>query len=874
MKKRWFATVTAVVIPAVALLAVLWTIGANGSQPVLAADVPSVAPGVSEVSPPSAPEGAVSLAPVYVLDPELYIDPPNAQAYAHYIFLYQVTRSVPKESTLYVKFPQEQYDPNGDGLWDDSRIPNLTYDPGDLNLDKMLVSWAATRDDVFDSTDYTNIPAPVVSDSPFRSFAWRDPLVSWLEDGEVRLAIPTADLPEGYWVRVDFWGPPTAKSGEMDAGISNPGEQGNYCWYVATDEEVNFVEVCVDITTPTLEPVKEVNLDYAAPGNTLEYTIHIVNEGLTTTAHLTDVILSVLDHVPDSEWASSGEVWFDPDEDAINWFGEVPASGEVQISFEATVSRRAAVGQPIVNVAWIYDEGTGEEYELDVTTIVSTPFTGYDNAGWLPIDSCLFWECQWYECADPCEETLCPCDYGGLECPQVTEVRFTGDPVNLINGNLVHQIEDVRVKRGILPLHFQRTYNSLSSVPGPFGYGWTHPYNTWLSIEPPDGPRVYLYAHDGAVFQFDRNPDGSYSPPDGIHRTLTRVDDTWTLRYRNGLVQHFETVTSTITGGPVGRLTVIGDRHGNQVTLSYDANGDLTTITDSTGRTISLTYSAGRITQLTDPLGRAFAYQYSGGGDLVGVAYPDGAQAIYTYTAHLMTYRDDPWAPRGMAVVTYTYDTSSRVVRLDFLTGTQEIAYYAATTVFTDALGHTRIVPHDDQTNIPTVTDALGGVTGYTYDADHNITSRTDANGHTTTYTYDANGNLTSITDPLGHTTFYTYDLTYNRLTQVTNPLSRTTTYTYDANGNLLSVTDPMSGVTSYAYDGCCLPTVITDVNGHTTHYGYDGVGNLVVITDALGYTTVYTHDALGRRLSRTDVNGHTTGYAYDAASRVLTVTA
>jgi hypothetical protein len=72
---------------------------------------------------------------------------------------------------------------------------------------------------------------------------------------------------------------------------------------------------------------------------------------------------------------------------------------------------------------------------------------------------------------------------------------------------MVYQVEDVRVQGGPLPLRFQRSYNSLSLVNGPLGYGWTHPYHVWLSLEPPTEPgvypHVYLYAHDGAVFQFE-----------------------------------------------------------------------------------------------------------------------------------------------------------------------------------------------------------------------------------------------------------------------------------------------------------------------------------------------------------------------------------
>jgi YD repeat-containing protein len=191
---------------------------------------------------------------------------------------------------------------------------------------------------------------------------------------------------------------------------------------------------------------------------------------------------------------------------------------------------------------------------------------------------------------------------------------YTADPVNLLNGNLVYQIEDTRVESGLLSLRFQRSYNSLNLVYGPLGFGWTHPYNTWLSIEPGPEPDVYLYAHDGAVFHFTRNPDGTYSPPAGIHRVLAEyAPGRWSVGYRNGVVQYFEQVTSTIYGGPIGRLEQIQDAQtGVATSLSYDGFGDLVSITDSAGRSIHLAYDPTwhHIDSLIDPQGRIYAYQY------------------------------------------------------------------------------------------------------------------------------------------------------------------------------------------------------------------------------------------------------------------------
>ena len=158
---------------------------------------------------------------------------------------------------------------------------------------------------------------------------------------------------------------------------------------------------------------KLVSADFAAPGDTLEYTINIINAGSESAflASLEDVIPETLDFVEGSEWASSGVVWFA--DGILQWEGEVPPlGGEVQVRFHATVNPLAAAGQPIVNRATLYDWGTPGQFPLEATTIGTTHFTGFDNPGKIAVDGggiggeggCGPWECMWYECSDPCDE--------------------------------------------------------------------------------------------------------------------------------------------------------------------------------------------------------------------------------------------------------------------------------------------------------------------------------------------------------------------------------------------------------------------------------------------------------------------------------------
>lgn len=157
---------------------------------------------------------------------------------------------------------------------------------------------------------------------------------------------------------------------------------------------------------------KTVNLSRAAPGQILIYSIHVVSQAPgPAPGTVTDAIPEVVDYLPGTAWASQGEVWVE--EGVLHWQGIVPPLGEVMISFHATPNFLAPAGQPIANQAYIQDLLTGLGEWRQVTTYADTNFTGFDNTGKIALDggwgeggACGPWECDWYECAAPCEDGL------------------------------------------------------------------------------------------------------------------------------------------------------------------------------------------------------------------------------------------------------------------------------------------------------------------------------------------------------------------------------------------------------------------------------------------------------------------------------------
>jgi hypothetical protein len=139
-RKGWFVTGITLVFATVVLLGMLWTGGgirASGSQRALAADLPDA---TSAAAPDSGGSFALVQPDDQVQNLELHIDPATAWSGAHYIFLFQPGTPVPLTGVFEIQFPKAQYDPNGDGDYSDSLLPDLDYPEDNPRLAQMLIS--------------------------------------------------------------------------------------------------------------------------------------------------------------------------------------------------------------------------------------------------------------------------------------------------------------------------------------------------------------------------------------------------------------------------------------------------------------------------------------------------------------------------------------------------------------------------------------------------------------------------------------------------------------------------------------------------------------------------------------------------------------
>jgi RHS repeat-associated protein len=461
---------------------------------------------------------------------------------------------------------------------------------------------------------------------------------------------------------------------------------------------------------------------------------------------------------------------------------------------------------------------------------------------------------------------------------------YSGDPVDTAYGNFTESYTDLSIPGRGIPLQFARTYNSLmASSPGPLGYGWT--LNGLMSLSPPVGSGPATVTQEGgAQVAFSQN--GSTFTPVAPRITATLVhnaDMTWTF---------VRSAQNTSTFSPSGQLVSQMDRNGYAITFGYNGTNQLTTLTDSTPRTIAIGWTGNNITSVTDSNvspNRIVTFQYNDGrGDLTDILDVNGGHTHLGYdtTHHLTNLLDPNCYAAGAACntgngVVNGYDGVGRTTSQHDQLGRNTTFGYVGdpgsaaggTTTITDPKGNVTL--DDYQYGLLTSRTEGYGTSAtatwqYLYDP---ITaarvSNTDPNGHTTTYAVDANGNQLTQADPLGRQRTATYNSLNEPLTR-TDGTNVTTTYTYDGNGNELTRSTPLVGanppanqVITYNYaDAAHLGDVtsMVDADGKVWLYGYDSHGYRNASTDPLGNKGTSTFNAVGWKLTDVSPSGNVSG--------------
>ncbi|MCX4834432.1 DUF6531 domain-containing protein [Streptomyces sp. NBC_01016] len=443
-----------------------------------------------------------------------------------------------------------------------------------------------------------------------------------------------------------------------------------------------------------------------------------------------------------------------------------------------------------------------------------------------------------------------------------------GEPIDIATGEMSLTHTDLTLP-GALPLVLTRTHLSNYGAGGWFGRSWAATLDQHLEV---DEDTVVFAAADGVLLAYPLPKTGETAyPTHGAQWPLHR-DDESDFRLTDphtGRTLHF--AEHPHTGYP---LTGIEDRSGRRIDLDYDTE---------TGCPIALRHSGGyhvtvethpdlpRITALRMADTLIVTYEYDALGNLTGVTNSSGTPLAFTYDD---ADRVTSWTDRNDTTFAYVYDHAGRVLRTlgpdGMWSGTFRYEPAQRRTTYTDSLGHATLYEYDERNKLLRTTDPLGNATSQQWTPDgRHLTAVIDSLGNTTRYERDTDGNLTGVLLPDGTRATALYN-TLHQPVQVTQPDGATWHYTYDIHGNRLSATDPTGATTTYAYDALGHLIAVTNALGHTRRVTNDAAGLPLTITGADGHTTTATRDAFGRPATVTDARGCTTHTTWSAEGRPL----
>jgi RHS repeat-associated protein len=334
-------------------------------------------------------------------------------------------------------------------------------------------------------------------------------------------------------------------------------------------------------------------------------------------------------------------------------------------------------------------------------------------------------------------------------------------------------------------------------------------------------------------------------------------------------------------------VTKVKDDHtGDNVQMTYNADGTLATSTDPDNNTTTYSYTHGNLTTVTP------ATIPSGSGtplNPIHLSY-DSANRVSEIssvcssggcsgTGHEVDYTYDDFdrvtqalyknaSGTTVATICYEYDNDGNLTQVSDPSGDTDYVYDGLNRLTSEYLptGGPDYYNYDPAGNLTSL-NVPGGIVIYGYDKANELTSVTDPGGSKpmASMTYDADGNLKTTTYASGASVANTYNV-YDQLTQVNNTYKTGTgaiahlTYSYSyangsaATGLVQKLTDQANNVTKYTYDTL---NQLTEAKTQTS----GGTG-----TTTADYN--YSPDAAGNMdriaITGTAVPNTTTSYAYN----------
>ena len=463
-----------------------------------------------------------------------------------------------------------------------------------------------------------------------------------------------------------------------------------------------------------------------------------------------------------------------------------------------------------------------------------------------------------------------------------------GDGVHIATGNYTKSFTDLSIESPGVQSDFIRTYNSTSNEEGSFGIGWDFNIDVSKIVKPAAG-YYQVVLPDGSNTTFKDNGKGGFECLNA-HSTMTKSGNEYTITNAAQSKYHFNTN---------GELDWVKDAEGNVLTISSMTNNQRI-VTDSTGRTYTITYNGNkehsRITSIEDTAaGRVVTYAYNGDFQLVSATSVSGGTESYEYDGKgrlckitncydemtdQIVYNDNGsvnWLTNASGLKqVYTYDKTQKQTGLkeydgDTLVKTYTYNYdekYAVKTNTVETDGQTYEVDKitynmvdgkNKYDEMSESVDIMGNTTKYERDTNGNVIKTINADGTYTLANYNDKNSVIAEVDESGNATIKAYDSNGTRLLKEAtslHPLSQTDINTVTADNfdpvKYLAANEASYAITSHEYyadsyvSGIAgLIRATTDPEGNVTEYDYykDGVGKGLVKSKTLkdGNTVVNT---------------------------------
>lgn len=394
----------------------------------------------------------------------------------------------------------------------------------------------------------------------------------------------------------------------------------------------------------------------------------------------------------------------------------------------------------------------------------------------------------------------------------------------------------------------------------------------------------------------------TYDVNDRVATQTDALGNTWSFSYNTNTdtttITDPDTATQVHDSNSSGALTSWRDEGGSSATMTNDADGRRTRVTDRLGASSSWTIHApsGKIASNTEADGRVTQHSYTARllsgvtlHDLTSISYPDSSSESFSYDAF---GNRTSWLDRAGGAWTYTYNARGQVTSvLNPSGGTTASSYNANGTLAntTDPAGNvtifgydalrrinlatyadtlTRAYAYDALDHVISVTDEANNVTGFTYDDNGNLETIVDPSTATWTFVYDDLDRLASVLNPLGHTAHATFDA-LGRVDEIADGSGRSLTLGYDSRGRVNSASKGIGGVwmTTHNLEG--VPTGAIDPNGASSSITSNVMGRITSWTSELGHTSTFSYDALGRLKSFGDASGFDWSFDYNGRGEV-----